>query len=98
MKCSTPCIRSASITYDRNGFPATGAMHLGKSGTASRNLVPRPPAKTIASNIFWLAIISVQLNFRKVIFFYQLADNMAQHNMAFLDAWGVCRWDIQQII
>ena len=39
------------MTKNKNGFPATGAIHLGISETTDRSLVPSPPAKIIASLI-----------------------------------------------
>src|SRR6185295_14402143 len=48
MKRRTPCATQWSNRCARNGRPATGAIGLGKSGTALRSRVPSPPARTIA--------------------------------------------------
>ena len=50
MNLSTPCFNKCSIIKNKNGLPATGAIHFGSSETTERNLVPKPPANITASN------------------------------------------------
>ena len=76
MKFSILFVWKKDIKKLRNGFPQTGAIHFGVSGTTDRNLVPRPPARMIASLI---------IGFGKINFFYQLANDMTQGYMAFLN-------------
>jgi len=52
------------MTKCRKGLPATGAIHLGVSGTALRNLVPKPPANMMHSLIGMLVMI---LRFRNTV-------------------------------
>ena len=77
-----------------NGFPATGAMHFGKSGIADRKRVPRPPASMIASLFIYLFCFLIT----EIFFFYQLTDYMANSDMRFLDTRSVFGWHIDEVI
>lgn len=85
MKFSIPFSCKKNIKKLRNGFPETGAIHFGVSATTDRNLVPRPPARMIASLIIGVG---------KINFFYELANNMAKCNMALLYSRGIVRGDV----
>src|SRR5438876_12301203 len=70
-------------------------MHLGRSGMALRSRVPNPPASMIHS----LMVITINHKLQtKILFFYQLANDMSQHDMAFLYAGGIFTRNIDQIV
>jgi hypothetical protein len=78
-------------------MPFTGAIHLGTSATTLLSLVPNPPANIIASLIIGIVESSPGIYpalaggvwGSKIFFFHQFANNMPQHNMAFLYAGGI---------
>ena len=68
---------------------------MGISEITERSLVPNPPANMIHSLTIAFLSFHLQVDLQgavalaKILFFNQLANDVAKHDMAFLDSWGV---------